>query len=401
MTYPLVTIMIPTYGQARFVGEAVGSALAQDWPNLEVLIADDCSPDATRSAVARYLADPRVRYIRRETNLGRVANYRQTLADARGEWVLNLDGDDYLTDSGFISAAMAQAARDPLIVLVFGQAQTGEIGDLMNAVPPDLGPAGMMDGETFLMRYPPFTAVCIPHLAALYNRARALAIDAYRADIHAADAEMLYRLGAGGRKVAFVPRCAGVWRIHGGNATDRHYREIDRHNLVLVRALYDATAPDRLMVPKTEVRGRAALKRRLASLAAMSDVYQLARSGGLLRLPAALARLTVWCPGLWLVIGASVAGRFGAKVRRVAPNLGRRTAIELARASLPTAHTLAVASVFLIAAVVFYLIGFTTIAFAGAVGAAWNIFGASAHQIAARLIEAGRTALAHIKGASS
>lgn len=42
---PRVSIAIPTYNQAQFIGQAVSSALMQDYPNLEVIVVDDASTD--------------------------------------------------------------------------------------------------------------------------------------------------------------------------------------------------------------------------------------------------------------------------------------------------------------------------------------------------------------------
>src|SRR5574340_595951 len=74
---PLVSIMIPTYGQEEVILKAVDSALAQDYPNLEIIVADDASPDCTSQLVATR-KDPRLHYHRNPTNIGRVANYRNT-----------------------------------------------------------------------------------------------------------------------------------------------------------------------------------------------------------------------------------------------------------------------------------------------------------------------------------
>src|SRR5690606_6270355 len=102
-TAPLVTIMIPTYGQAHYLPRAIDSALAQDYPNLEVLVVDDASPDDTASVIEPYLEDPRFRYHRHVENLGRVAAYRDTLErEALGDYVLNLDGDDWLVDPTYL-----------------------------------------------------------------------------------------------------------------------------------------------------------------------------------------------------------------------------------------------------------------------------------------------------------
>jgi hypothetical protein len=218
---PLVTIMVPTYGQERFIAEAVASALAQDYPNLEVVVADDCSPDETASAVAPFLADPRVRYVRNARNLGRIGNYRHCLFSlARGEWCLNLDGDDYLSNPAYISAAMRVALSDPDVVLVCGNiiaAHQGQAwGLLMNSA---LDAPLIASGERFLVQHTPgLSAVRLTHLASLYRRSAALACDFYRQDTLCGDTESLYRIAIGA-KLAIINDVAGVWRHHDSNAT--------------------------------------------------------------------------------------------------------------------------------------------------------------------------------------
>ncbi|GEL11982.1 Glycosyltransferase involved in cell wall bisynthesis [Flavobacterium glycines] len=107
-TNPLVSIQIPTYNQQRFIKGALDSALAQTYDNLQIIVADDCSPDYDIfEFLADYKDNPKVLIHRNETNLGRVANYRATLFNlAKGEWFMNLDGDDYLVNNNFVANAI-------------------------------------------------------------------------------------------------------------------------------------------------------------------------------------------------------------------------------------------------------------------------------------------------------
>lgn len=93
---PLVSVIITTYNYAHTVGVAIDSALAQDYPELEVLVVDNCSTDTTPQLVERYLGDPRFRYIRNESNIGMVPNHNKGLRESRGEYVLFLSADDFL-----------------------------------------------------------------------------------------------------------------------------------------------------------------------------------------------------------------------------------------------------------------------------------------------------------------
>lgn len=103
-----VSIQIPTYKQAALIKRTIESCLMQDYKNLEIVISDDCSPDDTEEVVRPFLSDKRVKYFRNETNLGRAANYRKALFEyVKGDWVVNLDGDDYLVANDYISTSVA------------------------------------------------------------------------------------------------------------------------------------------------------------------------------------------------------------------------------------------------------------------------------------------------------
>ena len=89
----LVSIVINNYNYARYLGDAIDSALAQTWHPLEVIVVDDGSTDDSWSVIQRY--GERVRAMR-QPNGGQGAAYNAGFAASRGEWVLFLDADDLL-----------------------------------------------------------------------------------------------------------------------------------------------------------------------------------------------------------------------------------------------------------------------------------------------------------------
>jgi glycosyltransferase involved in cell wall biosynthesis len=104
---PLVTIAIPTYNRADgFLKEALQSALQQTYTPLEILVADNCSTDATPELMARYTDDARVRYVRHETNLGPYKNFNFCVEAAQGRFFLMLHDDDRI-DPDFVETCMA------------------------------------------------------------------------------------------------------------------------------------------------------------------------------------------------------------------------------------------------------------------------------------------------------
>lgn len=88
---PLVSTIIPTYNRAAYVQEAIDSALAQGYDNLEIIVVDDGSTDETRSALAPY-AD-RIRYFY-QRNQGVAVARNTAIAASKGEYIALLDSDD-------------------------------------------------------------------------------------------------------------------------------------------------------------------------------------------------------------------------------------------------------------------------------------------------------------------
>ncbi len=115
----LVSIIIPAYNQAAFLGQAIASALGQTHADLEVLVVDDGSTDQTQD-VARSRGDPRLRYIRQD-NRGLSAARNTGIRAARGSWLSFLDADDaFLPEK--LSLLLDEFHSRPHLGLAAGQA---------------------------------------------------------------------------------------------------------------------------------------------------------------------------------------------------------------------------------------------------------------------------------------
>lgn len=94
MNTPLVSVIIPTYNGADHLGDAIQSVLDQTYPNFELIVVNDASPDGTEQVVKRF-DDPRLKYISHGINSG-VGQARYTgLQASTGEVIFLLDQDDY------------------------------------------------------------------------------------------------------------------------------------------------------------------------------------------------------------------------------------------------------------------------------------------------------------------
>jgi glycosyltransferase involved in cell wall biosynthesis len=105
MEKPLVTIGIPTFNRADgFLKQALRSALAQSWPHIEIVVADNCSSDRTDELVAGF-GDPRIRYFKHSENIGANNNFNFCVEQAGGVYFLLLHDDD-LIDPDFVESCM-------------------------------------------------------------------------------------------------------------------------------------------------------------------------------------------------------------------------------------------------------------------------------------------------------
>ena len=117
--YPLISILVPNYNYVQYVATAVDSALAQTYPNFEVVVCDNRSTDGAWELLnERYGDDPRVRLHQNETNIGMARNFDRLLELARGRYVMCLSSDDFLYPSHLTQLEQG-FARDPGLDVVY------------------------------------------------------------------------------------------------------------------------------------------------------------------------------------------------------------------------------------------------------------------------------------------
>ncbi len=92
------SIIVPVYGVEAYLDECVNSLLAQTYQSFEVILVDDCSPDSCPQMCDEYARrDDRVRVIHKPQNEGLGFARNTGMAQARGEYILFVDSDDYIS----------------------------------------------------------------------------------------------------------------------------------------------------------------------------------------------------------------------------------------------------------------------------------------------------------------
>lgn len=140
--YGLVSIVMPTWNCARFIGKSIESVQRQSYSNWELLIVDDCSTDDTGEVVFSYLSsDSRITYNCLDSNSGAAVARNTALRLAKGRWTAFLDSDDlwlpdklerqlkFMTDNGYAFTYHEYSEIDergvPLGVYVSGKHKVG------------------------------------------------------------------------------------------------------------------------------------------------------------------------------------------------------------------------------------------------------------------------------------
>ena len=91
----LISIALATYNGEKFIRQQMNSILAQSLPDFEVIICDDCSADSTIQILNEYAsADPRIKILKNEQNLGFKKNFEKILSFCQGEYIAFCDQDD-------------------------------------------------------------------------------------------------------------------------------------------------------------------------------------------------------------------------------------------------------------------------------------------------------------------
>ena len=244
MSQPKVSVVIGTYNHRDFIRETLDSVLAQTYPNLEIIVADDGSTDGTAQIVAEYAArfPGKVVGVLSERNTGISSNYNRGIARISGEYVAWLGGDDLMLPEKIRRQVELLESR-PDAVGCFHDAEVfestggmpiGKFSDVYN------GGARYEDGGVELWLRDGFYVVPSTVMT------RAAVIPAHGLDErlkYANDWLFFIEMFAQGRCCA-IDEVLGRYRRHGSNTTDsRGLKESTLEEMLVVIGIVNARFP--------------------------------------------------------------------------------------------------------------------------------------------------------------
>ncbi len=206
-----VSVVIANFDYASYVAEAIDSALALDWPRVEVIVVDDGSTDGSRAVLARY-AD-RVTLILQD-NAGQSIACQRGFAACRGDLVVFLDADDRLDPSliRHVAAAWYPGVSKAQVAMRSVDARGGALGEVFPRFGVSPTPRRILDWTLSCGTYP-----TPPGSGNVYARAYLeRVIDAIAGVDRAADTALVAAAPLFG-DVVTIARPLVDYRIHGRN----------------------------------------------------------------------------------------------------------------------------------------------------------------------------------------
>lgn len=217
---PLVTIAIPTFNRAWWLGDCVVSALSQTYSHFEVVISDNASTDNTPEVLNQF-NDPRMRVVRQKTNIGLLPNWNACLAEAKGDYIVFVSDDDRLAP-WMLERCVALILRHPQISVVIA------LSDVRSAVLARTRPGqtssrlgtGIWNGSDILMEYLN-DQIDIAMSSIMLQTAHLRAIGGFRIDLpHAGDVAAWARLLLMG-KAGLVNESCATFSFHSDSDSSR------------------------------------------------------------------------------------------------------------------------------------------------------------------------------------
>lgn len=239
---PSVCVVIPTYNQAAFINRAVDSVLAQSYPHLQIVVADDGSTDDTRAVLQDRIQTGKIQYYVSPSNRGRVGNYRYGLCHyTTADWVINLDGDDFFTNDSFIAEAInaiQECGEDRVLFYQGAHEVRGDEPASLNSPPPIEREAEIvLSARDYFFGF--FDRNHFSHLTTLYRRNAALKSGFYEFDVLSSDMYSVLKLCLNNPSMAVLlsKKQSAVWYQHAANSSKSVSLKVHLANFRLLSGL--------------------------------------------------------------------------------------------------------------------------------------------------------------------
>jgi len=272
-TYPLVSIVVPAYNSETHIARSLESVIAQDYPNIEIIVVNDASTDATETAARRILGSCGRPFsvINHKENRGVSASRNTGMDSVRGEFVWFIDADD-MAENNLVSTLYDLIEEDECDLSFCGLKERFEDGHPDVLTPVKLEGARVQNGEDMLwLRV--FRKIA-PHFCGMLFRKSFLfetGLRFYEGCTAGEDVEFQLKALCRAGQVAFTSEClyiyvhhAGMGSVSNNNTKEkqiRRYRDNTEAHFRTARYLREYApserikeAADKLLMPEAFIR---------------------------------------------------------------------------------------------------------------------------------------------------
>ncbi|MBO5090305.1 MAG: glycosyltransferase [Clostridia bacterium] len=239
---PLVSIIIPCYNHEAFLDDCLCSILAQTYPNMELLICDDCSPDNSYEKIMSYREELEKKFnnviiLKNEVNLGVTKNVNRMLKLVKGEFVKTIASDDCMAPDAISEMAHFLIENSQIDVVVSNGIKVPEeqrypdfSGDVIYNALPDFSADG------FFIRVAQCNQISAP--AAMVRMSVYEKFGLYDENIKVEDFEFWLRIFKDGKaKIAFLDKALIYYRINANSmSSNTNNKTIEKRRKLLFDA---------------------------------------------------------------------------------------------------------------------------------------------------------------------
>lgn len=237
MSVPVVSVVVPTYNHAQFLGPALQSVRAQTLENWEAIVVNNFSDDNTVEIVTSF-NDPRIRLVNFRNHGVIAASRNEGIRLAASNLVSFLDSDD-----GWHPRKLARCVEtiaDGFDLVCHGEDWARE----------GTPPRRMLYGPASRARYARllFNGNCISTSAVVIRKQWLTRVGGFREQarfVTAEDYDLWLRLARDGARIGFIDEILGEYRMHGGNASKALLRHLDAELAVVNDHFAALAAPGR------------------------------------------------------------------------------------------------------------------------------------------------------------
>ena len=209
---PFVSVIMPTYNHAKFIGKAIESVLNQTYPNFELIIIDNYSEDETEKIVASY-EDDRIIYLKFRNNGIIAASRNHGIKHSHGEYIAFLDSDDFWLEKK-LELVTDYIKKVPEVDIVCHDEwlQTDKAGKKR-----------LTYGPYTTYRNILFNGNCISTSATVVRRQKILNVDGFSEDMRfrgVEDYDLWLRLALAGCRIEYLHKILGVYLACGQGFTN-------------------------------------------------------------------------------------------------------------------------------------------------------------------------------------